>query len=190
MNPSTLDEILQYNTQFVEKKEYEQFRTSRYPDKKMVILTCMDTRLVELLTKAMNLKNGDAKIIRNAGAIVTQPFGNIMRSILVALYKLNASEVYVIGHYDCGMTGLNGEKFHESVIENGIDSEIVTTLENSGIDIDSWWKGFDNVEEGVKKSVSIIRNHPLLPPSVPVHGLIIDPETGKLDLVTDGRQSS
>ena len=62
----------------------------RYPDKKMVILSCMDTRLIELLPKAMNLKNGDAKIVKNAGAIVTQPFGNVMRSILVALYKLKA----------------------------------------------------------------------------------------------------
>ena len=69
----------------------------------------MDTRLVELLPKAMNLHNGDAKIIKNAGAIVSHPFGSVMRSIIVAVYQLDADEVFVIGHYDCGMTGLNSE---------------------------------------------------------------------------------
>lgn len=105
MSERRLEEILAFNRSFVENGEYEQYRTSRFPDKKMVILTCMDTRLVELLPKAMNLKNGDAKIIKNAGAIVTQPFGNIMRSIIVAVYKLNAREVCVVGHHECGMTG-------------------------------------------------------------------------------------
>ena len=49
-----------------------------------------------------------------------------------------------------------------------------------------WLRGFDNVQDGVKESVEIIRNHPLLPRDIPVHGLIIHPETGKLDLLTDG----
>jgi|SRR5690625_3022045 len=189
MQPSVLEDILQFNEKFVEKHEFEEYRTSRFPDKKMVILTCMDTRLVELLTKAMNLKNGDAKIIRNAGAIVIQPFGNIMRSIFVALFELKANEVYVIGHHDCGMTGLTADSFNENIKEFGVDPEMITTLKHAGIHINDWWKGFDNVQEGVSRSVDIIRNHPLLPPGVPVHGLIIDPDTGKLDLISDGRQS-
>ncbi|SIC35439.1 Carbonic anhydrase [Mycobacteroides abscessus subsp. abscessus] len=70
----------------------------------MVILTCMDTRLLELLPKAINVANGDVKIIKNAGALVAHPFGSIMRSILVAVYQLQADEVFVIGHHDCGMS--------------------------------------------------------------------------------------
>ena len=54
------------------------------------------------------------------------------------------------------------------------------------IDLGRWLTGFDSVREGVERSVSIIRNHPLLPADTPVHGLIMDPVTGKLDLVTDG----
>src|SRR5690554_5390242 len=104
---SNISEILAFNKRFVEDKDYEQYRTSRYPNKKMVILTCMDTRLVELLPKAMNLRNGDAKIIKNAGAILTSPYGNIMRSIIVAVYALQALEVCVVGHHQCGMTGLD-----------------------------------------------------------------------------------
>lgn len=181
-----LSEILQFNEKFVQQKKFESYVTTRFPDKKLVILTCMDTRLVELLTKAMNLKNGDAKIIRNAGAIVTQPFGNIMRSIIVALYELGADEVMVIGHHDCGMTALNSERILEKMKSRGIRQDIVDTLRHSGIDLGRWLTGFDSVREGVERSVSIIRNHPLLPEGTPVHGLIIDPLTGKLEVVTEG----
>lgn len=181
-----LEDILAYNEQFVANKQYEAYLTTRFPDKKMVILTCMDTRLTELLPKALDLRNGDAKIIKNAGAIVLQPFGNVMRSILVALYKLNAEEVFVIGHHDCGMTGLHAEMIVESAIERGIDADIVETLSHSGINLRRWLRGFDDVHQGVASSVEIIRQHPLLPPGTAVHGLLIHPETGKLDVVVNG----
>jgi carbonic anhydrase len=186
MSTNLLD-ILEFNKNFVENKQYEEFRTTKFPDKKMVILTCMDTRLVELLNKAMNLRNGDAKIIRNAGAIVTQPFGNIMRSIIVAIYELGAEEVYVVGHKDCGMTGLNSDGVLEKAIEKGISKDIISTLNHSGIQLSRWLTGFENVQDSVIKSVGIVRNHPLLPKHIPVHGLIIDPETGELELVSDGK---
>ena len=92
-----MDQIMAYNQEFVKKRDYEEYLTTRFPDKRMVIVTCMDARLTELLPKAMNLKNGDAKIIKNAGAILTSPFGNIMRSILIAIYELNADEVFIVG---------------------------------------------------------------------------------------------
>src|SRR3977135_3372051 len=101
---SKLPEILAFNQKFVATRAYEPYITDRYPDKKIVIVTCMDTRLTELLPKAMNLKNGDAKFIKIAGAIVAAPFGSVMRSILVAIYSLGAQEIYVVGHHDCGMT--------------------------------------------------------------------------------------
>ena len=149
----------------------------------MVIVTCMDTRLTEMLPKAMNLRNGDAKIIKNAGAIVTQPFGNIMRSILISLYELQADEVFVIGHTNCGMTGINPELIIQHMEERGVSSDTITTLKHSGLNLMRWLTGFDNVRDSVLNSVSIIRNHPLLPANILVHGLIIDSETGELELV-------
>jgi carbonic anhydrase len=152
----------------------------------MVILTCMDTRLVELLPKALNLRNGDAKIIKNAGAIVSHPFGSAMRSIIVAVYELEADEVFVIGHHECGMTGLDPESVIAKVRDRGISDTVLETLGHSGIDLNRWLTGFDHVEDGIVKSVNSIRNHPLLPKNLLVHGLIINPATGKLDLVDDG----
>ncbi|MDV6379310.1 carbonic anhydrase, partial [Sporosarcina sp. GW1-11] len=104
---TSLSEIMIFNESFVEDKKYEEFVTTKFPNKRIVILTCMDTRLIELLPKAMNLKNGDAKIIKSAGAIITHPFGGLMRSVLVAVYELQADEVYVVGHHDCGMGSID-----------------------------------------------------------------------------------
>jgi carbonic anhydrase len=178
--------IIEHNQTFVTNKEYEQFLTTRFPDKQIVVLTCMDTRLIDLLPRAMNLRNGDAKIIRNAGAIVTQPFGNIMRSIIVALYELDAKEVFVVGHHECGMTGLNAERIISKASAQGVTQTTIDTLRHSGIDLSQWLAGFDTVMQGVLKSVDMIKTHPLLPSCTPIHGLIIDPTTGKLDILVNG----
>lgn len=183
---TAISDILQYNRAFVERKEYEQYQTDRLPNKRMVILTCMDTRLVELLPRAMNMRNGDAKIIKNAGAIVSHPFGSVMRSILVAVYELNALEIAVVGHHDCGMTGLSCDRLLEKMQNRGVPPGVLEMLQNSGIDMKRWLAGFSHPEEGVRQSVRTIRNHPLLPRDIPVHGLLMDPTTGELDLIENG----
>lgn len=185
---SSLYKIIEYNKEFVETKKYENFKTTKFPNKKMVILSCMDTRLTELLPKALNLKNGDAKIIKNAGALVTHPFGSIMRSILIALYELQAEEVYIIGHTGCGMSDIDPKATVSKMIEAGISQDTISSLEYSGMDINRWLHGFGCVYSSVKKTVKLVRDHPLMP-SVPVHGLIMDPDTGEIDLVVDGNKS-
>jgi carbonic anhydrase len=181
-----LDEILEFNEEFVSEKKYEKYLTTKFPNKRMVILTCMDTRLLELLPKALNIANGDVKIVKDAGALVTHPFGSVMRSILVAVYQLQAEEVLVIGHYDCGMSGMKAEPILEKMKERGVKEETIDTITYSGIKVTKWLEGFDNVTDSVSHSVGVISNHPLLPSDVPVHGLVIDPKTGKLDLVVNG----
>lgn len=184
-----LNEILDFNKNFVEEKKYEQFITTKFPDKKMVILTCMDTRLFELLPKSMNLKNGDVKIVKSAGAVINHPFGGIMRSLIVAIYELNADEVYIIGHYDCGMSAIEPQKILEKMKARGITEETIDMMRYSGVNLDEWLRGFDDVTESVRHSVNMVRNHPLMDAKVPVHGLAIDPTTGKLDLVVDGNKN-
>ena len=76
-----IDEMMRYNRGFVERREYEQFVTSKYPDKRIAIVTCMDTRLIELLPAALGIRNGDVKIIKNAGATITNQFDSTMRSL-------------------------------------------------------------------------------------------------------------
>ncbi|WP_337100751.1 beta-class carbonic anhydrase [Paenibacillus sp. YIM B09110] len=182
---SIIPNLLAFNKKFVEEKQYEAYLTDKYPEKKIAILTCMDTRLVELLPKALNLRNGDAKFIKNAGAILTQPFGSAMRSILVAVYELGAREVLVIGHDNCGMTNLNVEGMVSKFADHGIDPQAVETLENAGIRMDKFLKSFSTPEEGVMHSVRSIRKHPLFPKDIPVHGFVIHPETGALRVIVE-----
>lgn len=181
-----LDKILKFNRDFIENKEYEKYETSKHPDKKIVILSCMDTRLTNLLPKAMNLKNGDAKIIKNAGATVLHPFGSIMRSIIVAIYEFEVDEVLIIGHQGCGMCNLDTQNLLDKIVKKGIPNETINILSNSGIDIKKWLHGFESVEESIVDSVEMVKNHPLTPKDIVVHGLVICPTTGKIDIVVDG----
>ncbi|MDF2612265.1 MAG: mtcA1 [Clostridia bacterium] len=178
-----LEDLLKYNKEFVENKRYEEFTSSKYPNKKIAILSCMDTRLTELLPAALGLKNGDVKMIKNAGAIISSPFGSAMRSLIVAIYDLDVDEILVIGHYDCGMQSLDSKAILHKMKSRNISEEKIKLIKYCGIDFDIWLNGFDSVEESVKATVGMIVNHPLIPKDVNVYGLIMDPTTGKVDLV-------
>lgn len=183
-----LNSLLEHNRAFVEAREYEQFTTDKFPDKNLVVLSCMDARLVELLPKAMGLKNGDFKLIKNAGALVTHQWGSVMRSLLVAVYELRAEEICIVAHHDCGMRAIDPSRILGHAQERGVSAETIATLRGAGIDLDSWLKGFDNVQDSVRHTVATIRSHPLMPKDIPVHGLVIHPATGALDVIVDGNQ--
>ena len=108
-----IEDILEYNKQFVENKGYEKYITNKYPDKKIAILSCMDTRLTELLPAALGIKNGDVKMIKNAGGIISHPFGSVIRSLMVAIYELGVKEVMVIAHSDCGACHMSSAQMIE-----------------------------------------------------------------------------
>ena len=123
-----VEELLAFNTKFVEEKQYEQYATSKYPDKKIAILSCMDTRLTELLPAALGLKNGDVKIIKNAGATITQPFGSAVRSLLIAIYELGVEEILIIGHTDCGVQHMDSQALIEKMKQKGIAQQTLDMI--------------------------------------------------------------
>lgn len=178
-----IEEIMEHNRKFVENKEYEPYITSKYPDKKLAILTCMDTRLVELLPAALGIKNGDVKMIKNAGGVITHPYGSVMRSILVGVLELGVEEVMVIGHTDCGVQGMDGKKMIEKLMERGVSKDHINVIRHSGIDLEKWLGGFESVESSVKETVKALREHPLMPGDVKINGFIIDSVTGQLTKV-------
>jgi len=175
-----ISEILEYNKMFVKNKRYEEFITSKYPDKKTAIVSCMDTRLTELLPAALGLKNGDAKFIKNAGGVITHPFGSVMRSLLIAVYDLNVSEILIVGHTDCGARHTDGKKMIEKMKERGIPQANIDLMNYCGVDFDSWLSGFNDLNISIKKSVELLRKHPLIPKGVEVYGLVINSVTGEL----------
>ena len=179
-----IQELKEFNLKFVESKGFEPYATSKYPDKKIAIVTCMDTRLVELLPAALGLRNGDVKMIKNAGGTITNPFDSTMRSILVAVYELGVNEIMVIGHTGCGVQGMDAEEMLHEMKERGVSEEHITLMEHCGINLRQWLHGFEDTEEAIKETVDLIAHHPLMPPSgVNVQGFVMDSYTGELHTI-------
>ncbi len=175
-----INEILAYNKQFVENKEYEQYQAGKYPEKKLAILSCMDTRLTTLLPAALGLKNGDAKIIKNAGAVISHPFGSVVRSLLVAIVELGVEEVMVIGHTDCGVQHIDADMIIGDLKKRGISTDNVELLKYAGVDFEKWLCGFNTVEESVADNVKLLKEHPLIPKDINIQGFVMNTETGEL----------
>lgn len=176
-----IQEIKNFNRRFVEEKQYERFATSKYPDKKIAIVTCMDTRLVELLPAALGIRNGDVKMIKNAGGTITNPFDSTMRSLLVAVYELGVNEIMVIGHTGCGVQGMDAGEMLHLMKQRGVSEEHITLMEHCGINLKEWLRGFEETDEAVCETVDLISHHPLMPPEgVNVQGFVMDSYTGEL----------
>lgn len=139
----------------------------------------MDTRLTELLPKAMGLKNGDAKFIKVAGGTMLSPYDTVMRSLLVAIYELGCEEVMVIHHTNCGLSNMHASHFIELMRQRGIKEEALDEA-SKYTDLERYLGGFPDIEEDVHLTVTAIRRHPLIPSSVIVRGFMIDSETGQL----------
>lgn len=178
-----IDEILKYNREFVESGAYKSYETSKYPDKKIAIVTCMDTRLVELLPAALGIRNGDVKLIKNAGGTITNPFDSTMRSLLVAVYELGVEEIMVIGHTGCGVQGMDAEEMLDLMRSRGIDEEHISLMRHCGINLNEWLHGFTDTEDAVRETVDLIRNHPLMAKDIRVAGYIMDSLTGELKIL-------
>ena len=179
------DGILKFNKEFVANKGYEKYSTSKYPEMKIAILTCMDTRLVELLPAALGLKNGDVKMIKNAGGTINAPFGSAIRSLLVAIFELGVNEIMVIGHTDCGVQHIDSERMINHMIERGISEDQIDMISYCGVDFKNWLSGFDSVEISVRRNVEMLKLHPLIPADVKIEGYVINSETGELLEVTE-----
>ena len=175
-----IDTILEYNREFVANREFEKFATSKYPDKRIAIVTCMDTRLVELLPAALGIKNGDVKMIKNAGGTITNPFDSTVGSLLVAVYELGVNEIMIIGHTNCGVQGMDANEMLSLMRERGISEEHIRLMEHCGINLKDWLHGFEETDAAVEETVDLIKNHPLMPDDITVRGYIMDSVTGEL----------
>lgn len=176
-----LDSILETNRKFAKPGIF--LPLPKNPQKQFAIFTCMDTRLVSFLEPAMGIKRGDAKVIKNAGNTIIDPNGGVIRSLVVAVFMLGVEEILVIGHRDCGMAHIDGNALRENMIRRGIAPDTIDSLVP---DLGQWAGAFTCPEENVKNVVTIIRQSPLIPKDVPIHGLIFCPVDGHLDVIVRG----
>lgn len=144
----------------------------------------MDTRLVELLPVALGIRNGDVKMIKNAGATITNPFDSTMRSLLIAVYELGVTEIMVIGHTDCGVQGMDADEMLHLMKERGVSQEHITLMEYCGINLREWLHGFEDTNDAVRETVDAIARHPLMPAEgIRVQGFVMDSVSGELSRV-------
>ncbi|HEY1483655.1 MAG TPA: carbonic anhydrase [Candidatus Acidoferrum sp.] len=164
---SVIDEVLAANEVYARTHELRSL-TPR-PEKKLAVLTCMDTRLS---ISTMGLKTGDAHIIRNAGGIVTE---DALRSLVVSHHLLGTEEFMVINHTDCGLMHTN-EQDLRTRIQNRTGTAAVSP---------AFFYAFQNIEENVRHQLQKLRTHPWIPKSVLVRGFVYDVGTGRLREVVD-----
>ncbi|HWJ03210.1 MAG TPA: carbonic anhydrase [Verrucomicrobiae bacterium] len=176
-----LRDILEANRDFVQKWEGEvtDRESNKLPAKRLAIFSCMDTRLVDMLEPALGLSRGEAKVIKNAGTVVTE---DVVRSLAVASYLLSVEEIMVIAHLDCGMATPDADKMRAAMLSRGVQEEYLDSL-----DLAKWLKGFGtDYYQHVRDVVDELLASPLLPKDIPYHGLLFCPDTGHLELVVNG----
>jgi carbonic anhydrase len=159
------------------------------PARRFAILTCMDARLDP--AKYAGLSEGDAHVIRNAGGRASD---DAIRSLVISYKLLGTAEWFVIHHTDCGM-----EFFTDEVIR-GL---LANSLETAALGPDGFYDvgtGPGSAEAGyidwltiadqtgsVADDVQRIRNHPLVPESIAIHGYVYDVRTGRLVEVPEAK---
>jgi len=179
-----LDEIMEHNTRFVADRERP---ITKQPAKRIALFTCMDTRLVEFLEAAMGIRRGDAKVIKNAGNTLIDPGGGVMRSLVVAVFALGCDEIYVIGHEDCGMSQIDEADLRRRMLSRGVPPEVIDALRPS---LREWVGAFHDPHGNVVRVAEMIRQSPLIPSDVPVHGLMFNPDSGRLELLISGHEAA
>lgn len=188
---NVLEQIVKANQVFVRNLpndyvDYFEYQKTRYPNRKLAIFTCMDTRLVNFLEPALGISRGEAKIIKNAGNSITGPFEATIRSLVVGIFELGVEEILVIGHFDCGVAKSTASGLIERMLARGISKDAIKMVEQ---ELEDWLDNFHNPIDNIRKTVAQIRTNPLIPEDVPVHGLIMEPATGLLEVVIDGYEA-
>lgn len=133
--------------------------------KGLAVITCMDSRIDPLAALGMNA--GDVKILRNAGARVTD---DVLRTLVLATHLLDVNRIIVMPHTDCRMAKSTESDVHQTIAEH------------SGLDTRSL--SFATIEDPkatLAADVQRIRSLPYLPPGVEVAGAIYDVHTGAME---------
>ena len=152
------------------------------PARRFAILTCMDARLDP--AKYAGLREGDAHVIRNAGGRASD---DAIRSLVISYKLLGTNEWFVIHHTECGM------EYFTDVLMRDL---LAKSLETAALGPDGFsdvgtgpgsteaqyidWLTISDSAQAVVDDVRRIRQHPLVPKSIPVYGYVYDVKTGKL----------
>src|SRR5512135_872615 len=148
----------------------------------VVALTCIDVRLNALLPEVLGVPKDQFIWLRNAGNIVTQPLSSTVRSLALACAVKGAKEIAIIGHTDCQVGKMGVLELLDRLAKQGVDRQRLpeNLIEYFGL--------FGTERQNVIRGVELVRLSPLIGRKIPVHGLMIDITSGRLESVVDGYQ--
>ncbi len=149
----------------------------------LAALTCIDVRLNALLPQILGVPAEQFIWLRNAGNIVTGPASSTMRSLALACAVKGAQEIAVIGHTDCQVAKTGTMQLLERLRALGVERHLLPD------NITEYFGIFSSERQNVIKGAEIIRSSPLIGPKIPVHGLLVDIVTGKVDWLVNGYQT-
>jgi carbonic anhydrase len=174
MERPILDTLLEGNRRFVQQDwDPAEAELAAPPALRLAVVACMDTR--HNVEKVLGLRHGDAKIVRNAGNILDD---GTLRSLVVAVHLLGVRRIAILGHTKCGMTLVGRGEFR---IAKSIAATTDVSLHDAmRPDFQRWLGGFADSEENVRRSVELIRSHPLMPRGLEVVGLLYDNDSGRV----------
>ncbi|HXC99970.1 MAG TPA: carbonic anhydrase [Verrucomicrobiae bacterium] len=146
-------------------------------------LTCIDARLNSIFPDALALPKEQFIWLRNAGNIITSPMSSTMRSLALACAIKGGKEIAIIGHTDCQVCKTSTMKLTDAFKALGV--------ERGGLpeNLQDFFGLFASERQNVMKAVDFVRQSPLIGPKIPVHGLMVDVNTGKLEWVVNGYQA-
>ena len=148
----------------------------------IVALTCIDPRLNTLMPGALGVPENQFIWLRNAGNIITGPLSSTMRSLALACAVKGGKEIAIIGHTDCLVGKTNTMQLLERLRSLGIERHVLPD------NINEYFGIFSSERQNVLKAAGIVRQSPLIGPKIPVHGLLVDIGTGKLEWLVNGYQ--
>jgi carbonic anhydrase len=149
----------------------------------VIALTCIDPRLNAFFPNALALPAEQFIWLRNAGNIITGPTSSTMRSLSLACAVKGGKEIAIIGHTDCQICKTTTMQLLDRLKAIGVERERLPD------NINEFFGMFSSERQNVIKAAGIVRNSPLIGPKIPVHGLLLDIETGKLDWIVNGYET-
>lgn len=149
----------------------------------VVALTCIDPRLNAYFPNALALPAEDFIWLRNAGNIITSTLSSTMRSLALACAVKGGREIAIIGHSDCQIAKTTTTVLLDKLKALGVDRSRLPD------NINEFFGTFGSERQNIIKACDFVRNSPLIGPKVPVHGLLLDVETGKLEWVVNGYET-
>jgi carbonic anhydrase len=181
-----LQEVLAANQRYADEFG-DKARLAMPPARHFAILTCMDARLDP--AKFTGLAEGDAHVIRNAGGRASD---DAIRSLVISYKLLGTREWFVIHHTNCGMEFFTNDVIR-GLLANSLETAALTDkgFQNVGKGPGSRagefieWLTIRDQEQSVRDDVQRIREHPLVPKSIPIYGYSYDVKSGRLLEVRD-----